>query len=172
MDDIKNTWAERIPLFENYASQLLSLSNGVISTDILPYEKNGFHLGAMIDAFCHKQIDHLKSIRILVKAEQYNDAQIICRASIESLYLLLWSARGPKGQTGEIRPLQWFAFEGIEGYRKILKDTSYEIDFNYETVTFEIVNEYGHLFVTDKARKKKNKTNQWDEDPFFKNWPV
>lgn len=85
-----------VPLLDDYASQLLDLSNDIISSDILPYERYGFHLGAMVDAFCHKQIDHLNSICILVKAEQYNDAQIICRSSIESLYLYCGRPMGQK----------------------------------------------------------------------------
>ena len=170
-NDIKKRWADRIPTLDDYASQLLDLSNDIISSDILPYERYGFHLGAMVDAFCHKQIDHLKSICILVKAEQYNDAQIICRSSIESLYLLLWSAYGPKDKPGEVRPIQWFAYEGIEGYRKIMRDVSYELDFNYETIIFQIVNDYGYLFLTDKAKRNKHKSNQWDDDPFIKRWP-
>lgn len=52
-----------------------------------------------------------------------------------------------------------------------MRDVSFELDFNYETVTFQIVNEYGYLFF-DKAKRKKHESNQSDEDPFIKRWPL
>lgn len=153
------------------APRLLELANKIISADIAPYAKYGLHLGAMIDAFLHKQIDHFKSIYILVKAGQFQDAEIICRSSVEGFYLLLWSAHGPKDAPGEIRPLKWFAYEGIEGYHNVLKDHSYEVDFEYETAVFNIVNEYGYLFLTRKAKDQKRQNGSWQDDPFITGWP-
>jgi len=71
---------EQIPLMKDHASQLHRLAKEIATSRSGSYEANDF-LGAMTDAFMHKQIAHLKSICILVEANQSPDALIIARSS-------------------------------------------------------------------------------------------
>lgn len=151
MVDPKIRWIERIPMLQDYASKLLGIANDIVSSPVRPYDSNDY-LGPMIDVFTHKQIEHLKSICLLVEAKQYPDAEIVSRVSIEGMYLLLWSAYGPKDNPGKICPLKWWSYQFIEEYRKMIKNDLNDIDLKTETEIFDGIAEYGYLFLTKKSK--------------------
>jgi hypothetical protein len=174
MTDRKMRWGEQIPILQDYASKLLSLAEDVVSTRSGPYEADDGtedFLGAMADIFSHKQIDHLKSICILVDAGQYPDAEIISRSSVEGMYLLLWSVYGPKDNPGKIRPSIWWAYQCIEEYRRLAKCGVDEIDLEKETIIFQYAQKYGHLCLSEKAKGFLKEGKPLPDDPYIKRWP-
>jgi hypothetical protein len=100
---------KQIPMIRKHASQLINLANNIVSSRHEPCQSNDF-LGAMADAFMHKQIEHLKSICILIDNGQNPDALIIARSAYENMALLLWAAHGPDTSLRDTRPLKWFAY--------------------------------------------------------------
>jgi len=172
MVDPKISWIERIPILQDYASQLLSIANDIVSFPVRPYDSSDY-LGLMIDTFTNKQIEHLKSICLLVEAKQYPDAEIVSRVSIEGMYLLLWAAHGPKDNPGKIRPLKWWSYQFIEEYRKMIKNDVNDIDLKIETAIFEGVKEYSHLFLTKKYKDllRRGKVKESPDDPYIVRWP-
>jgi hypothetical protein len=107
MSDELNKRIKQIPILQDHATQLLCLAKEIVSSRQGAYERDDF-LGAMADIFMHMQMDHLKSICILVNADQNPDALIISRSSFENMALLLWSAHGPPREN---RPRKWFLNE-------------------------------------------------------------
>lgn len=170
MTNFKIRWGERIPELLDHADQLLNLANEVISASIKLDAKNDT-LGLMIASFTHKQIYHLKSICILVKSGQYKDAEIICRSSVEGMYLLLWSTYGPKDNPGRIRPLCWAAHDGIDEYRRMIESDTEEIDLKTETAIFDAVKEYGYLLRSEKSKKNLRQGKPLPDFPYIKRWP-
>jgi hypothetical protein len=172
MVDPKMKWGERIPALRDYASQLLSLANDVVSARTGPHKVYDF-LGTMIDAFTRIQMDHLRSICILIDAGQSQDAEIIGRSSVESMYLLLWSAYGPKDNPGKTRPFYWCAYLYIEEYRQMIKTDVNGVDLETETLIFQRVKEFGHLFLTKDNQKNLRQfgAKELPDDPFITRWP-
>lgn len=125
-------------------------------------------LGAMADAFLHKQIDHLKSICVLVDADQNPDALIIARSSYENMALLLWSAYGP---SRENRPRRWFLFEIKERYCKMIKGEYNDLGLDpkiRETIV-QYVQEHADMLLTKNAKRtlSQGKALSIDHDPFI-----
>jgi hypothetical protein len=121
-------------------------------------------LGAMADSFMHKQIDHLKSICILVDANQNPDALIIARSSFENMALLLWATYGP---SRENRPRQWFLNEIKESYCKMIKgEYGYtNLDPIVETAILQDIQDYSDVLLSKAARKKLNDGNAKSFEP-------
>lgn len=163
-------WGERIPILRDRAFQLLNLSNDLVSACNGPYIAYDT-LGLMIASFTHIQIDHLKSICLLIDAGLYSDALIISRSSVEGLFLLLWSVHGPKNNIRENRPLCWAAFDGLKLYREMIKHDVDKTDIEVETAIFDHMLQYQHLFVSPKAKEKRRKGDPWPDDPYIRRWP-
>lgn len=172
MSNPKINWEKRIPVLQDFASELLDLASNIVSAHNGPHKMNDF-LGAMIDVFTHIQMDHLKSICILVNAGQGHDADIISRSSVEAMYLLLWSAYGPKDNPGKVRPYHWWSYLFIEEYRRMIKTDINDVSFKTETRIFEQVKDIGYLFLTITSRNKLRQmgAKSLPDDPFIRSWP-
>jgi hypothetical protein len=125
-------------------------------------------LGKMVATFMHKQMFHLKSICILVDADQNPDALIIARSAYENMACLLWSAHGP---SRENRPRRWFLHEIKERYCKMRNGEYNDLDFDpkIRVAIIQIVQEYADILLTKNARKKilQGKEISIDPDPFI-----
>jgi len=143
---------EQIPFIRNHAFQLHRLAKEIATCRSGSYKENDF-LGAMTDAFMHKQMAHLKSICILVEANQSPDALIIARSSYESMALLLWAAHSPPRIN---RPRQWFLYEIKERYCEWIKGKYKDLDLSPEVKKSltQNVQDYADILLTGKGRKK------------------
>ena len=166
MIDPLNKYVEQLPIIRDLASELLSLTKDLASSRSGTYAINDF-LGAMADAFLLKQIDHLKSICILVDANQDPDALIIARSSFENMALLLWAAHGP---SRENRPRQWFLTEIKETYCRMDQSEYGDIslDSKKESAILQYIQDYADVLLTKAARKKlhQGKTVSIDRNSF------
>ena len=155
-----------------HASRLICLANDIASSRHGPYQENNF-LVAMADAFMHKQIDNLKSICILVDNGQNPDALIIARSAYENMALLLWAAHGPDTSLRETRPLKWFAYEYIEGYRQMIQNKNRDRDIasKVKNAIYRGVQDYADIFLTKEAKEDLRQRKTLSIDPFIRGWP-
>ena len=94
-----------------------------IVIDMLPQAKFGEydHLKFMGATFVCKQLEHLKSILILVDAGQYNDAWSIARVMVEGLAILQWANTEPSKH-----PLNWRAYVWVDQFKMLYGTPEYD----------------------------------------------
>lgn len=64
--------------------------------------------------FLSKQLDHVRSVALLVEARQDRDACLIARSMLEGMALLLWAARD-----SAVRARMWRTFALVEDFRTL-----------------------------------------------------
>jgi hypothetical protein len=74
-------------------------------------QNNKDHMGLMAFLIENKQLEHLKSIKILNDNKQYRDTQLIARTMAEGLALIYWASQDP-----DKRPLQWRSCAWVEEF--------------------------------------------------------
>lgn len=153
-----------IPYLIRFVDELLELTDTMTQRakfDVMD------HLALMSLYFVSKQIEHLRSVRILVNAKQYRDAGLIARSMIEGLCILLWAAREPQN-----RPLQWRSYAWVEDYKLVLKmeKAKEKVDPAHKSRIIEQLRIYGSEFLTPKAKKKQNNHLPLPKDPYRNKW--
>jgi hypothetical protein len=153
-----------IPNLIHFVDELLELSDAM--TQRAKFDGMD-HLALMSLCFVSKQIEHLRSIRILVDAKQYRDAGLIARSMIEGLCILLWAARKPQS-----RPLRWKSYAWVEDYKLMLKKEKAEekVDPAYRSKIIEQLGIYGKEFLTQEAQKKQSSRSPLPIDPYRNKW--
>lgn len=151
-----------IPNLILFADKLINLADSM--TQKVDFGEEN-HLALMSLCFVSKQIEHLKSIRILVESVQYRDAGLIARSMIEGLCLLLWAAREPQK-----RPFQWKSYAWVEDYKLLLKKelAGERVDPAIKTRIIEQLRIYGTEFL--KKNKKTDNFSDSHEDPYRSSW--
>jgi hypothetical protein len=118
------------------------------------------HMGFMGLCFMSKQIEHLRSICLLIDGHQYRDANLISRVMIEGTARLYWA-----GLKQPDRPLRWRAYSWVEEFRKsydkeIASTDKAEIDCQLET--------YCRCFLKLNASRKPQ--NQIEPSDYCNGW--
>jgi hypothetical protein len=151
-----------IPDLIQFADKLIELTDAMTKQQNLGETD---HLALMSLCFVSKQIEHLRSIRILVESTQYRDAGLIARSMIEGLCILLWAAREPKE-----RPLQWKSYAWIEDYKLMLKKekNGEEVDPAVKARIIEQLHIYGASFL--KNKRKRINFSDLSKDPYLNKW--
>jgi Family of unknown function (DUF5677) len=122
------------------------------------------HFAFMCLSYVSKQKTHIKSILALTESR---DSGLIARAMLEGMCHLLWAAHDPTA-----RALQWRAFAWILDWRLMQAQikAGEPID-NSRRVTIEkVLQQYGDMFLTSKARKARRSGSSMPDDPYFKEW--
>jgi len=101
-----------IPGLRRRLSQLLDLVMEIMKKPLETSEED--HFRSMAFCFLGRQVEHAKTILLLVDNEREIDAQLICRSMIEGLTQLLWTASDP-----QTRALLWRSYTFIEVWRQI-----------------------------------------------------
>lgn len=162
----KLTRAERdLPKLRQYVDQLMSLVNNMLQRPVSYSEKN--HLAFMSLCFLSKQVEYLKSICILIDADQCKDAVFIVRNMIEGMSLLFWAA-----QDKFTRPLLWRSYALVEDFR-LMKHREWmgeKIEAPVKAALLERLKVYGPQFYTEKARKALQNNLPLPEDPYRRSW--
>lgn len=164
MTNNSNKALQDIPNLIHFVDKLLELSDTM--TQKAKFDGMD-HLALMSLCFVSKQIEHLRSIRILVDAKQYRDAGLIARSMIEGLCILLWAARKPQN-----RPLHWRSYAWVEDYKLMLKKEKAEekVDPAYKSKIIEQLRIYGAEFLTLEAKKKQSNHLPLPRDPYRNKW--
>jgi Family of unknown function (DUF5677) len=161
---MKRTTETDLPILHKYAGAFFQLIEPEFSKSIKLSESD--HFGFMALCFTHKQIEHARSLGILVDAQQYSDAAILARVMLEGLIYTLW-ARLEKTD----RPLAWRSFALVSDYETLLKakNRGEQVDKMVEQALYERLAEEAKRFLTKSAIKQgvENFTN-----PYQKCWNV
>lgn len=123
--------------------------------------------GFMAVSFVSKQDEHLRSLRILVRAGQHRDAFLIARTMIEGLTQLLWSFNNqPNG------PDEWFWYGAIEDWRQLNenKANGLEVDPEAQALAQQLLDAYGSHYYTSKALRKAKDGAPLPADPYRRKW--
>ncbi len=114
-------------------------------------------LGYMAWIFSCRQMDHLKSVGVLIQNGQHRDAALISRSMLEGLALVWW----PDG------PRVWRQYAFVSDWKKIrqIADPSPEIQRRMKYTEEELA-KAGTIFHSDKALKALAKGEQPPDDPY------
>lgn len=154
-----------LPKLREFANQLILIVNDMLQKAI-PYNETD-HLAFMSLCFVSKQVDHLKSICLLVDAGQHKDAVLIARSMIEGMYLLLWAA-----QNFVTRPLLWRSYAYVEDLRLMNKKEQMgeKIVPSEKTALLTQLKKYGPQFYTKEAQKSQSDNRPLPDKPYRKTW--
>lgn len=152
------------PIMHKYAGKLFKAVEPVFSETIKLKEND--HFGFMALCFVHKQIEHARSLGILIDAKQHVDAVTLARVMLEGLIYILWARLDPIE-----RALTWRSFILVCDLETLLeaKKRGDKIDKNLESRLRQRLTEEAKRFLTKNAR-----TNGEDkyENPYQKFWNV
>lgn len=127
----------------------------------------------MTVAFCTKQREHLRSIRVLLAAGQDRDAQLVARAMIEGMARLLWATKDWPN-----RAEQWLWFGLVLDKRRAdrLESRGIAVDGDAKAGMAERLKEHGEQFFTKAVREQRELAESRGEafelpdDPWGKRW--
>lgn len=161
---MKRTADTDLPILHKYAGAFFQLIEPQFSRTIKVSESD--HFGFMALCFTHKQIEHARSLGILIDARQYSDAAILARVMLEGLIYILW-ARLDKND----RSLAWRSFALVSDYETLLKakNRGEHVDEITEANLHERLSEEAKRFRTKNAIKQGAENLQ---NPYQRNWNV
>jgi Family of unknown function (DUF5677) len=153
-----------LPVIHKYAGALFNLVEPAFSKSVTLKETD--HFGFMALCFVHKQIEHARSLGILIDSKQYTDAIILARAMLEGLIFILW-ARLDKVD----RALSWRSFALVSDYETLLamKKRGEKVDKNFEKKLLDRLSAEAGRFRTKGAMKHGTENV---ENPYQKYWHV
>lgn len=156
---------QELPEFMHFATELIQYIEK-FTTQKIRY-KSDDHLAYMALSFVSKQLEHLKSIRLLVEAGHGRDAALISRSMSEGLSYLLWAASEPSK-----RPLRWRKFINIEIFRSMIdRETRGEVIApEIRANVLSTLSAMGNEFYREDAKKALQKGNKLPDDPYIYNW--
>jgi hypothetical protein len=151
--------------FDDYISDTRSIEAELskLALDMLQHVKldpEKDYLGLMAASFAYKQLEHFKSIRLLVDAGQYRDAVAICRIMMEGVIILKWASEEPTE-----RPLNWIKYSAVERYRRLYDTPMYA---EHKALIESDLKLYGNQFL-----KKESRTKPFSEitpNDYIPNW--
>ena len=165
MTDMEMKATKDLPFFRKKCEHLhdiaVSIGQSVKSC------KSDDHLAFMGLCFLDKQIEHMESALILVKAGQYRDASLIVRSMIEGLGQILHLRPAP-----QVLAKQWQDFGCVTSWRKMNMLTKAGQPPGPETQKQigAAARSVGQQFYTEKAKKCLATNKPLPADPYWKNW--
>ncbi len=161
---MKRTAETDLPILHKYAGAFFQLIEPEFSKTIKLNESD--HFGFMVLCFTHKQIEHARSLGILVDAKQYSDAAILARVMLEGLIYILWASLEKTD-----RPLAWRSFALVSDHETLVKAKSRgeHVDKMVEKALHERLAKEAKRFLTKSAIKQGAEKFQ---NPYQKCWNV
>ena len=115
MNELSKNIKEDTRLLDTHLGQLQRLGQDTFRKRIRVDHQND-HLGVVAAFFVSKQLVHLDSLLLLVRAKQHSDAAVISRLMLEGMGILLWICRDP-----EKRALSWRKYSLVSDLRLMEK---------------------------------------------------
>jgi hypothetical protein len=153
-----------LPILHEYAIRAHKLADEVLNQTFNFQESD--HFGFMALCFAYKQVEHGRSVQLLVGADQYIDAAIISRVMLEGYIHLAWAALKP-----EERPFNWRAYVLVTDFRtlKAKLDRGEIVDEVFKTDLTKTLQESATQFLTAAARKNGP---EGYPDPYQRTWAL
>jgi hypothetical protein len=158
---------KELPLLDDVAKELEALAHDMFIPPIAFQTFNGADVMAL--SFATKQLEHLRSVRVLIAADLHRDAQLIARTMLEAQGTLRWAFnRAPE------RTELWFWYGAILDWRQMAKDKTlgWEIDPTDEAILKPYVDQHGPNYYKPNVRKglqnaqKTGATYDLPDDPW------
>ncbi len=160
MEDSNIIFNEYAPRSNIIITELSKLVLGMLREVNLDISKD--HFGLMAASFAYKQLEHLKSIHILVHAGQHRDAIAISRIMMEGFTILNWAHEEPIG-----RPLNWIKYSAVERYRLLYGTEVY----SRQRIKIESdLKLYGNQFLKEESKTKT--IAEITPDDYITNWRI
>jgi hypothetical protein len=162
---------EALPRLSVLADVLEALANEVFDRRI-PYDPED-PASVMVLSFVTKQREHLRSVRLLLKAKQHRDAHVIARTMMEGLARLLWAFNRRPERTD-----LWFWFGAILDWRQTKKNeaSGMAVDPGEKAELKTYVDKHGPNYYRPKVRQAIEDAHQngtvyeIPEDPWANDW--
>jgi Family of unknown function (DUF5677) len=153
-----------LPILHEFANRAHQLADEALAKKFNFPETD--HFGFMTLCFASKQIEHSRSIQLLVGAGQYIDAAIIARVMLEGYVQLAWAALKP-----EERAFNWRAYVLVTDFRtlKAKLDRGEIVDEAFKSNLKQDLQKSATQFLTAKARE--NGLENYP-DPYQRTWAV
>jgi hypothetical protein len=155
-----------IPKLISWANKLISFSTIILQKQIIIRDND--HFGFMTILFIKKQIEHLKSILILIDNNQELDSVLIARSMIEG-YSQLEYASKDKQQ----RAYRWRAFSWITDWRLARSEilSGHNVDEKQLNLINKSAKHISELFLRKNRSFIELQKNDKDiKDPFKNKW--
>jgi hypothetical protein len=160
-----------IPILLAGIQMLQEIAESIFTERIAYTSDNG--ADQMVLSFVTKQIEHMKSVRILIRAEAHRDAQLIARTMLEGYGQLAWVLEGQPERTD-----RWLWFGAIVDRRQMLHNRSIGVDVDKDewNQIEQLVAEHGDKYIRPKYRKAQGEAIDRGEaymlpdDPWDNTW--
>ena len=161
MDLTEQRAEQTLPGLRDWLNRLLELIEEM-TYEIKCSEED--HLGFMSLCFLGKQVDHARSVILLVPSR---DAVLISRSMIEGLAQLLWAENDPV-----VLPLKWRSFVHVHDWRVLQEKTrkGEVVDEVQRASIDEALNEFGEQFLKSKEKRVRDIGGEMSDDPYHENW--
>lgn len=155
-----------IPLLHPLIDDLIKLSEQIDQAGVTtnnPATNPSAILGAMAISYASKQNEHMRSVRVLVKAGQHRDAYLIVRTMVEGMIQLRWALNNFPD-----RPETWFRYGCIEDWRELEKQRldGKVVDPELDAIAQQQVAKYGAKY----KDRRKGKGETASSDPYRDKW--
>jgi hypothetical protein len=152
-----------MPILREFADRLLWLVDQITQPP-LTYKEDD-HLGFMTLCFVSKQVEHLRSICVLIDAGRDRDAGLVARAMLEGLGLLLWASSQPV-----TRPLRWRGYAWVEDWRLVQKRelSGEQVDPTWKSRIDQELKALGPIMYSENANKCLRAGKPLPDDPYMK----
>lgn len=152
-------------VFDEYISNIRSINaelTGLV-LDMLQHVKfdaQKDYLGLMICSFAYKQLEHLKSVHLLIDGGQHRDAQAIARIMMEGFAKLKWASGAPIERSRD-----WIEYSAVERFRIFYNKPQYT---KYKSEIELGLKEHGTKFL--KKESKAKPLSEITPDDYITNW--
>jgi hypothetical protein len=140
---------KELPLLDDVAKEFEALAHDMFSPPIAFQTLNGADVMAL--SFATKQLEHMRSVRALIAAGEYRDAQLIARTMLEAQGTLRWAFN----RTPERTEL-WFWYGAILDWRQMAesKAQGFEVDPADEAELKPYVDQHGPNYYKPRVRQR------------------
>lgn len=152
---------QALPELRDWLNRLLNLTDEMAYG--VKYSEED-HLSFMALCFLHKQVDHARSVIMLIPGR---DAVLIARSMIEGLVQLLWAESRP-----DELPKKWRAFAWIHDWR-IMREKAGKgktVDESQRTKIEDALHEFGEQFLKKREKSSRESGGAMSDDPYHDNW--
>ena len=146
---------KELPLFDDLAKELAALAHDMFTPPIAFQTDNGADVMAL--SFAIKQLEHMRSVRALIAAGEYRDAQLIARTMLEAQGILRWAFNRTPERTD-----RWFWYGAILDWRQMAesKAQGFEVDPADEAKLKPYIDEHGPNYYKPNVRKALKKAEE------------
>ncbi len=146
----ENAAIESMPILQAVALNLVRISDEILEKHI-PYNEDN-SADKMVLSFTQKQLEHFRSLRILIDAEAHRDSALIARAMLEGYGRLQWAlADQPK------RTELWKWYGLILDWRQVQANENHGFTYTdkQKVEIGALMAQHGEDYIKDKLQKKQ-----------------